>query len=317
MTYLNNLVSRIINDRYANDHTLAPVVTKSLLQDVLLFSLSNSNLLKHLVFHGGAALYKLYKSPRLSEDLNFICGYPTQLSLDDFVSFSNDFSKAVIRDMHEVYGLKNETISVHEPQNINSLYGQDIYAAQWTINVALAKDSEKKISVNIKVVNVPAHDVTIKSINKSSSFLRYHNYEIVPSILINVESEEELIIDKYVALISRDYINYEDLFDLKYLRDYNTLFNICRNTALFIQKLNDYRCDFSKIRENIKKKLNYLNEEDVILREFKKEMEKYIFKKCLDDLYSYNYVSEIIKNTKLALNNSEKIIEEHLTQNVA
>lgn len=262
-TKLDNLVKQYINE---NNKTLYNTIMKEVLHYDILESLEKSKLFDILVFQGGTALRLLYDNLRYSEDLDFV--------LKQDVNFDNNlmskFEKIFISDIAKKYDLEAK---IKLPKNNNSLIVQ-----KWSAKIIMPSHIRRQV-INIEIAN-------IKSYDNSKKFLKNY-YNKAFNILLNVESKEEILADKIIALARRKYLRYRDIWDIKFLKDEN----IKINSTLIKQKIIDYNIlSFeSKLKEKI------LNFKNAHIKDFYLEMSRFLESDLLDKVKIANYYDDIIK----------------------
>lgn len=205
------------NDNIA---TLRVVVEKELLHHDIIREMSRSGLLEQLTFMGGSCLRACYGSNRLSEDLDFTGG-------EDFDKSSlSKLAAVLIKQLHAKYGLQ---INVAEPKretgNVDT----------WKLKV-ITRPKQRSMPmqrINIDICSVPSYD-------KRLSVLRNH-YGVdmgTGSMLLQIESREEIFADKIVAFALRpNRIKSRDLWDIAWL----TQQGIQLPTELVLRKITDHK----------------------------------------------------------------------------
>jgi predicted nucleotidyltransferase component of viral defense system len=240
--------------------TMRPVIEKELLHYDILFALDRDNLLDKLTFQGGTLLRLCYGAPRLSEDLDFAGG--ENFNKQDLVNI-----KQCVEDyIGERYNLE---VSVKEPKLVALEEGnQDIKVEKWQVSVTTApgmKDLPKQ-KIKIEVINVPAYSRVTRVLKK--------NYDFLPDgysdVIIMCESLEEVYVDKIISLInSQKYIRYRDIWDLRWIKQQNILFN----EKFLFNKIKDYQItDFSDRLEKIFEQLSLIIHGDA----FRRQMSRFI-----------------------------------------
>jgi predicted nucleotidyltransferase component of viral defense system len=182
---------------------------KNLLHDGILHSMFQAGLLSKLVFQGGTALQRIYRNPRLSEDLDFNL-LEARFPSESFTEHVRNLEKTVRQCLVNVYQIPNENIIFKHPGNMDKELDEPSSVKSIWINVVLDYGKPRQ-TVKIDIEQVPA---------LTSEF---HVFEALPSSLpihpfsLNVKSLNEIVLDKVVALIQRSRILSRDLFDFHYL----------------------------------------------------------------------------------------------------
>lgn len=218
---------------------MAPVGTliKELLHYEILFALNESGAANELVFQGGTALRLCYRGNRYSEDLDFVSGKVIpQLPMADFTSLLQE-------QIADRYGLD---VKVTRPK---SGRGEGpVVVDRWKATIEVP-NPDRTVSqsqfINIEIASVPAYEVEFMPLAANYPQLPSHLHQQ----LIAVESLDEIMADKIVALGARGYVKYRDIWDIKFLTDKGVKIN----RSLVTQKIRDYGLnphDFSKQLES-------------------------------------------------------------------
>jgi predicted nucleotidyltransferase component of viral defense system len=200
MTLFDHLVNTALSGSSGYE-ILRPVVEKEILHHDILRILSKEGFLKNLVFMGGTCLRNCYGSPRLSEDLDFTS------DLEFKASGLKSLSGILQGRFLEKYGLK---VEVKEPQR----------------EVGDTKTWKIKIITRPEQSHLPAQKIhidicSIPSLNRTPAFLRNHyNIDLGTSgMIIQIESREEILADKFAALALRsNRIKNRDIWDIIWLK---------------------------------------------------------------------------------------------------
>jgi len=254
----NGLVDRAM--QMAEHPFMRPVIAKELLHYDILFCLDREGLFDQLTFQGGTALRLCYGSPRFSEDLDFAGGH-------DFKSSQLMLMKKCLEEyITGRYGLE---ISVKEPKDMVTFAShENIKVAKWQISITTEPEKKDipKQKIKLEVTNVPAYARVPQALKR--------NYELLPDgygdVLIMVESLEEIMADKLVALVScQRYVRYRDIWDLHWLNQQGVKFN----KKFVLTKIKDYKeTDYAK---NLDKTIIQLNE-IIYSKAFKDEMTRFL-----------------------------------------
>ena len=238
---------------------MRPVVEKELLHYDILFALDEEGLLDQLTFQGGTSLRLCYGSPRYSEDLDFAGG------LDFDARQVMNMKSCLERYVGERYGLE---VTVKEPTQVAlELRGKNVKVHKWQIRIVTApgRPDLPKQMIKLEVANVPAYTRVPQLLKR--------NYDFLPdwydNVAIMVETREEIMADKLVALVDCPRLRHRDIWDLLWLHQQNT------ETAaeLVRHKLVDYQV------EHYATKVDQLIERlpDIIRgKEFKDQMARFL-----------------------------------------
>ncbi len=223
----SNLLREMVKTACASQELagMESTVEKELLHYDIMAALSQSGLLAKLVFQGGTCLRMAYGSQRLSEDLDFVGGV-------DFTPETYQHLAQVLIDYFRPrYGLD---IRVKTPKDrVFKAGGVDV--GRWMISIETqphAKDLPNQ-KIKLKVANIPSYSSSTKAIRLNYPALQSG----LSTVLVNCETEEEILADKIVAIGLRKYIKARDLWDLVMLEQKGLSIN---NEWVFA-KFNDYK----------------------------------------------------------------------------
>jgi predicted nucleotidyltransferase component of viral defense system len=223
-----NLFDQLVSQAMQNQDELAPlksVVEKELLHHDILREMSESGLLEGLTFIGGTCLRSCFGSQRLSEDLDFTGGHNFKRAA------LKNLSSTIINKLYKKYGL-HITISepVKETGNVNT----------WKIKIT-TRPEQKNMPlqrINIDICAVPSYDA------RPALLRNHYNIDMGTSgLIIQAQSREEILADKFVALALRpNRIKNRDLWDISWLKQQN----INVPVDLLKKKIRDHKCQINK-----------------------------------------------------------------------
>ena len=254
MNLFENMVATALKDKSALN-PLIMVVEKELLHHDILREMSEAGLLEKLTFMGGTCLRACYGSQRLSEDLDFTGG--------------SDFNQECLSALPMVltgkllrkYGLK---VDVSEPKrergNVDT----------WRLKV-VTRPEERGMPIqriNIDICAVPSYN---------TQPMMLHNYYGVDmgtsGLIIRVESREEILADKLIALALRPgRIKNRDLWDIVWLVQQN----VQLRTDLVRQKIIDHRRSQPDYLLLLVKRRELLRNDASARKEFEGEMRRFL-----------------------------------------
>ncbi len=253
-TSLLDLANEIARDRRVG----LPAVIKELLHYEILQALMVSGSARYLVFQGGTALRLCHNGVRYSEDLDFAGGK----DFDPLVMapFVEQFKQSVNKMYNLPIAVSEDLPSSTEPVSV----------ARWKAKIALPQVNpsvKQSHVIRIEVANVPAYSHDVAQIRTMSTNLP----EAYRTILLTVESKQEILADKLVALGARHYVKQRDLWDIHMLNGAE----VRLDTELVEWKLRDYslnRIDFIQTLQN--RIANLLNRESISA--FQAEMSRFL-----------------------------------------
>lgn len=235
--------------------TRAAIVKELLHYDILL-ALSRSDLANRLTFQGGTALRLCYNGQRYSEDLDFVCG------ADAREPFGIEDMAQLLRDhVTDRYGL---AVEVKAPGNDRQFDGDGIVVKRWSLNINVPGFAAAQ-KIHFEVCNVPAYQSGPLLIQPRYAFLS----DVYSDIALNVESLEEILADKVVAVIARRHVKARDLWDLQWLNQKA----IPLDVDLVRKKLDDY--GVSDVEAKIQAKRERLAAPETAT-DFVKEMSRFV-----------------------------------------
>ncbi|MGH8156574.1 MAG: nucleotidyl transferase AbiEii/AbiGii toxin family protein [Rhodanobacter sp.] len=186
------------------DAQTRPAVVKELLHYDILMALSESEIAQHVVFQGGTALRLCYGGQRYSEDLDFVCG------ADVSEPFLLDRMNAILVDQIEQrYGLAT---TIHQPADDKTFDREGITVKRWRYHIQVPGFAAAQ-KIHVEFCNVPAYEASPVLLQPRYGFLddRYGG------IVLQAESENEILADKIVALAGRDHLKARDVWDIRWL----------------------------------------------------------------------------------------------------
>jgi predicted nucleotidyltransferase component of viral defense system len=254
MNLFDELVTEALKSQAALG-TVRPAVEKELLHHDILREMSRAGLLTGLTFIGGTCLRMCYGSQRLSEDLDFTGG--RDFDPDQLMDLKNTLESTLM----EKYGLP---VFVSEPQlevgNVST----------WKLRLE-TQPSQKQLPtqrIHIDICALPSHQ-------PRPSLLRNHYGVDMGSdgLIVQAESREEILADKWVALAMRpNRVQYRDLWDIIYLQQRG----VELSSELVGLKLSDRGITTSAFRGNLQQRIDELADNEQHSRQFTQEMRRFL-----------------------------------------
>ncbi len=232
-----------------------PALEKELLHHDILREMNRGGLMAGLTFIGGTCLRACYGSPRLSEDLDFTGGR-------DFEARQlTDLGTVLEHTLLEKYGLDiHVSAPVREEGNTRT----------WKIRIQTRPASKHLPAqrIHIDICALPSH--------QSRPSLLRNPYGVnmgTEGLILQVQSREEILADKWVALALRpNRIMYRDLWDILWL----TRQDIRMDTNLVYQKLDDRNVPGTVFSAALHQRVSALENDPQHRRLFRQEMERFI-----------------------------------------
>jgi predicted nucleotidyltransferase component of viral defense system len=274
----------------SQDVPTVPAIAKELLHYDILLALSQSEISRQIVFQGGTALRLCYGGQRYSEDLDFVVGN----AAEPFVM--NDVEAFLKKHTLDRYGLEMRLDSPPPDR----LFGVDgTVVKKWTLVIQIP-GFVKTQKVNIEFCNVNAYDANTMLLQARYSFLPPQYSEIA----LRVESQDEILADKIIAVADRPFLKARDIWDIRFL----TQGGRTPNLDLVCGKIKDYHID--DIFEKIDTSLARLGGAEAS-EQFVKEMTRFVSPKVMAAITAetppgktwLKHTMEIMSNVKLELQN--------------
>jgi predicted nucleotidyltransferase component of viral defense system len=179
----------------------------------LLSALSDAGVLRHVVFQGGTALRLCYGGERYSEDLDFVCGkagsYVDKIEFDQLIGNALETTKQSLR---RDFNIDPAQITLKQPLHPMAIKGDSISVSAWQMNVPIAPMRHSpKSRIKIEFANVPSYE-SGPNVTKAPQGLVQ-----IQDVILTVESVNEILADKAVALTARQVLKYRDVWDVWYL----------------------------------------------------------------------------------------------------
>ena len=214
------------------DHQRVPVLwlLRDHFQRAVLYAMAQQGAFSRLAFQGGTALRLCYGNQRFSED-------------PDFVSRVSPLA------------------SSHDPLDWASLADQVHGAFPWLGDLS---NRTQKATRDLRRVILASHLPNGAAFRVHCEFVRVPARDVVPQALatiqgsaaIVVESREEILADKVIAMGLRPYIKGRDVWDIAFLRAHGT-----RLPMVDIpKKLRDYHADVDGFRHQVALRTNALKD---------------------------------------------------------
>lgn len=179
---------------------------KEVLQEIILYGLSNSDFFNKALFQGGTALRILYQLPRFSEDLDFLLKSPDP-------EFQWKPYLDCIEQALELFSIKSEIIDRSKAnQTIQRLFLKDNSIGK-LLNLDTNYFSKKKLMIKLEIdINPP---------DESVCETKYLDFPMDYSICAQNLSDN--FAGKCHALLCRQYLKARDWFDFYKERIFSSL----------------------------------------------------------------------------------------------
>jgi predicted nucleotidyltransferase component of viral defense system len=179
----------------------------------LLSALSEAGVLQHVVFQGGTALRLCYGGERYSEDLDFVCGKAGAYLKDvELASLVDDALEITKRTLQRDFDIDAARIVLKRPAQPELVKGSDVNVAAWQIVVPVdATPNAPKSRIKVEFANVPSYDSTPRLVGAAPGLVQ------IQDVILGVETPNEILADKAVALTARAAMKFRDVWDVWFL----------------------------------------------------------------------------------------------------
>jgi predicted nucleotidyltransferase component of viral defense system len=179
----------------------------------LLSALSEAGVLRHVVFQGGTALRFCYGGERYSEDLDFVCGkagsYIDKIEFEKLIGSAIETTK---KTLQRDFDINPDEILLKQPRFPMAIKNDSAEVAAWQISVPIASLRHlPKSRIKIEFANVPSYDSGPNMAKAVPGLVQ------IEDVVLTVESADEILADKAVALTARQALKYRDVWDVWYL----------------------------------------------------------------------------------------------------
>lgn len=205
------------------------------IQKAILTHFSQLQTFHHIVFQGGTALRLFYDNPRFSEDLDFVLTTQTPYDLSPATSQLSSKLETQFPFLLKVTITKQK---------------QDAFFQRYILQTK-SSIPEQNLRIHIELAAVPSYHNTVK-------ILSYPPLQ--PAV--RVETLQEILADKILALGNRPYLKGRDLWDIYFLTIQK---NITISWDLVWRKTTDYQTTISKIQKQLQIIQNTLSQEGIEL----------------------------------------------------
>ncbi|BFM22216.1 nucleotidyl transferase AbiEii/AbiGii toxin family protein [Gilvimarinus japonicus] len=272
------------NPDYAS---VTPVIEKEILHHDIMDVLIKHGAMQRLTFIGGTSLRMCYNSARLSEDLDFNGGHDFKPA--DFNGLESEI-QTYIQNKYET------DVWVNKPAD--DTQGD---TASWKISII--KEANRpdlpRQKMHIDVCAIPSFDI------EKRPLLNHYNI-VVPTegILVPVQSLQEILADKFIALAYRARrIKPRDIWDIVWIKQRG----VELSKELVDKKLAARHKQSDDFRQALTIQLAKLTQDDEVHDDFNMEMSRFIPKKIkertLDNPEYWAYVQEEVSATASVLLN--------------
>ena len=199
----------------------------------LLSALSEAGVLRHVVFQGGTALRLCYGGERYSEDLDFVCGkagsYIDKIEFEKLVGRALETTK---KNLRREFDINPYEILLKQPPFPMDVKSGSAKVAAWQISVPTTSLRHlPKSRIKIEFANVPSYDSGPNMAKTVPGLVQ------IEDVILTVESADEILADKAVALTARRALKYRDVWDVWFL---TSKLNAQIDAGMVAKKFADY-----------------------------------------------------------------------------
>ena len=234
--------------------SLVNTIVKEILHYDIMEALYRSDAVQDIVFQGGTALRLCYGGNRYSEDLDFVLKEGSSFTPELMKKFESIF----VTTVKNKYGLKAK-VDLPKERDTDK---KGVNVDKWTAKVLIPSKSMQQPKINIEIADVPSYDNELK-------FIQSNYGSVSTTSALYVESLEEIMADKIIAVAGREYFKARDFWDIKWLQDKG----IKIRKDLIELKKKDYSIE--NFSEKFRAKIELLDQPK-IQSLFKKEMERFL-----------------------------------------
>lgn len=240
-----------------HEPALKIVIEKEIIHHDILRILSEGGFLNRLTFVGGTCLRLVYGSSRYSEDLDFTAGLH---SLKD--SDLRPMSDALSTGLSGTYGV---AVTVIDPKR--SKAGN---VDTWKVKIVTAPGQkgmpEQKINIDVAL--------TTSQTRLPHTLTNHYHIDLgTAGVIINCQSEEEILADKLVAFVGREKIKPRDLWDTAMLKQRCAVPKAWGFVGL---KLHERSIDQASYFSEFEHRVRSMESESEIETGFKREMSRFL-----------------------------------------
>jgi len=236
---------------------LKTVIEKEIIHHDILRILSEEGFLNKLTFVGGTCIRLIYGSSRYSEDLDFTGGTHS-LKEKELQPMAADLKTG----LSHTYNLD---VSVTEPKK-----KKDGNVDTWKIKIITAPGRkgipEQKINI----------DVALTSSQTCLAHTLINHYKIdlgTDGVIVNCQSEEEILADKIVAFVGRDKIKARDLWDAAFLKQRCDIAASCAYVPL---KLSERQMAVEYFLSEFETRIRSMEKDSQVKKEFEQQMTRFL-----------------------------------------
>jgi len=214
-------------------------------QKAVLTYLSKENTFQQLVLQGGTALRLFYHNPRFSEDLDFVT-----------VENKNTFNVSPVLHNSISFLLSQFPFL----QEVTCKKQKEDELLQRYILTTHSSNPDQHIRLHIEYVHVPSHE-------NEPRILSFPPLQPV----VRVETQQEILTDKVLALCYRPYLKGRDLWDIYYLTKEQ---QIPIQWDLLWKKTKDYHCSIQETQKALQQIPTLLQDQGK--QALEKEMQRFL-----------------------------------------
>lgn len=263
-------VLELADDISRNERMTRDAIVKELMHHDLLRALLKTDLGKFVVFQGGTALRLCYGNQRYSEDLDFARHGTDRLdpaAVEQYERVLKSNLEAHYHDMH---------ITITPPkEKCHRTDDKFVEVNTWVVKAEIdgLRSDEKRPKIKIEIADVPAHSADSRMLMNHYRDCSTFQPMLLP---IRVQSRDEILADKVMAMMGRPRVQFRDVWDLHWLEAQR----VTLKYGFIMRKFRDYYVSDSpeKIQAHfnqMEERIDFLQTEEGI-KGFNREMARFL-----------------------------------------
>lgn len=257
------------------------LILKEYIHFFILEFLFKAGYFSRLVFQCGTALRLVYQGVRYSEDLDFV-----------LVRRNTQFLNSVTKEMKNLVNYLDKLLPF--VRNIQLKTQKDTAEFKRFNLIMEVETLENKDKTHIEILNIPSYDNQTLIISRQ---------DIPSSPAITVETPQEILSDKFIALAGRDYLKGRDVWDIYFILKTLKISLNKEILKMIEKKLKDYHLGQREFNLNFKNSLRLLKETGS--RVLKEEMNRF-----LPVFYRQSFAEKYPEILKDVVNVSESVFKQ-------
>ena len=185
--------------------------------------------------------------------------------VNEFKSFCKKFEETLKNDFAKMYMIDESDIFFREPDNNMSIVREgDVFT--WKIGIVVSLGEKRQI-IKIDLENREPLTSKMQFFGRLTGDSIQHN-----DIYLNVETKEEMLVNKFISLFQRNRLQYRDFYDIGFLSKLNG------NTIDETLSFKKIRRKFSdeQFMDKLERRKNIFDDMEMFTSSFRYELERFI-----------------------------------------